>query len=45
MPSERFLTFWQNSFIKKSVEESKNKKRVKNVITKQVSYEGLSSIR
>ena len=40
MLSERF---WENSFIKKSVEQSKNKS-VKNVIIKHISYESVSSI-
>ena len=29
MPSESFLTFWQNSLIKKNVEESKKKRKKK----------------
>ena len=37
------LFFKINLFIKKSVEQSKNK-NVKNVIIEQVSYEGLPNI-
>ena len=56
MLSESFWVFLKNSFIKKSKdvkltnivekseEQSKNKKRVKHVIIRSVSYESLSSI-
>ena len=36
MPSESFLTFWQNSLIKKNVEESKKKKKKKKRESKSV---------
>ena len=45
MLSEMFSVFQKkkNSFIKKSVEQSKNKS-VKNLIIKKVSHESLSSM-
>ena len=44
MLSERFWVFQKISFIKESAEQSQNKKRVKSVLIKYVSYESLSSI-
>ena len=44
MLSKRFWVFQKISFIKESVEQSQNKKRVKSVLIKYVSYESLSSI-
>ena len=44
MLSKRFWVFQKISFIKESAEQSQNKKRVKSVLIKYVSYESLSSI-
>ena len=43
MPSEMYFVFQKNSFIKKSVEQSKNKECKKRFIIKKVSYENFPS--